>query len=65
MSDITARKAELRRAARARREAIPLQLRIEAAFALAGHVATDSSFDGLDVVGAYLPIAPRSIRARP
>ncbi len=56
MSDIIERKAEMRRIARARREAIPAAMRIEAAFALAEHLATDSSFDHVDVVGAYLPI---------
>ncbi|RIX98760.1 5-formyltetrahydrofolate cyclo-ligase [Aureimonas flava] len=56
MPDIAGRKAELRRDARARREAIAPALRIEAAFALAEHVAADEVFDGLDVVGAYLPI---------
>ncbi|WP_279478677.1 5-formyltetrahydrofolate cyclo-ligase [Aureimonas sp. SK2] len=53
---MVARKAELRRIARARREAIPQAQRIEAAFALAEHVADDLSFDAVDVVGAYLPI---------
>ncbi len=56
MPDIAAAKADLRRMARARREALAPGERIEAAFALAEHVARQTLFETVDVVGAYLPI---------
>ncbi|WP_294643180.1 5-formyltetrahydrofolate cyclo-ligase [uncultured Aureimonas sp.] len=56
MPDIAAAKADLRRMASARREALVPGERIEAAFALAEHVARDTLFETVDVVGAYLPI---------
>ncbi|WP_156420711.1 5-formyltetrahydrofolate cyclo-ligase [Aureimonas sp. AU22] len=56
MSDIVSRKIELRRAARARRDAVPADIRAEAVRAISIRIAADSGFDGVGVVGAYLPI---------
>ena len=55
MNDVSARKATIRHAALARRDAIPETRRIEAAMALAEHVEALEALPGA-VVSAYWPI---------
>lgn len=68
MSDITSRKADLRRSARARRDGLDPAYRQRASRRICDHLAIDHQLPSVPVVAAYLPLGsevdPRPIMQR-